>query len=54
MSNCSGYWTACECEDCRKVAVLYADLAWLEEMDPDNKEEIRKITEEIEDMGYSV
>ena len=54
MERCTGFWEMCECEDCRKVAVLYADLAWLEEMDPYNKGEIQQIIQEIEDMGYSV
>ena len=54
MEKCTGFWEFCECEDCRLVATLYADLAWYEDMEPDNKKEINKLKEQIEDMGYSV
>ena len=52
--KCNGFWELCECEDCCRVAGLYAYLDWLEEFEPDNKAEINKVKNEIEDMGYSI
>ena len=52
--KCNGYWELCECEDCRRVAVLYAELDWYQQYEPQEKEIIRDLIEEIESMGYSV
>ena len=50
---CQGFYELCQCEDCRYVAQLYAELDFLEQFEPENKKEIERLIEEIENMGYS-
>lgn len=52
--KCNGFWEMCECEDCRRVAVLYAELDWYLEFEPHEKEIINQLVNEIESMGYSL
>ena len=52
--KCNGFWEMCECEDCKRVAVLYDELDWYEEFEPKEKEIITQLIEEIESMGYSI
>ena len=50
---CNGFYQMCECEDCQYIATLYAELDFLEQFEPENKKEIERLIEEIENMGYS-
>lgn len=51
---CTGFWENCGCEDCLYVAQLYAELDYLESFASEDKDEIERIKNEIELLGYSI
>lgn len=50
---CTGFHENCECEDCLYANQLYKELAYLEQFELENKEEIDRIKYELDSMGYS-
>ena len=52
-SVCSGFHESCSCETCAYVNMLYCELDYLESFEPENIDEINRLTEEIESLGYS-
>lgn len=52
MNKCTGFHENCDCEECSYVNMLYAELDFLEQFEPENKADINRIKDEIENMGY--
>ena len=52
-SVCSGFHESCSCETCQYINQLYVELDYLESFEPENKYEINRLIEEIENLGYS-
>ena len=55
MNNikCQGFHEVCECPECTYANCLYAELDFLEQFEPENKKEIERIKEELDNLGYS-
>ena len=53
VDTCTGFWETCTCIECCYAADLYAELDYLESFEPENTDEIERIKEELDTLGYS-